>query len=44
LEATKEGVPAVPMFNTEKDIFDFLGLQFVEPEQRRDARDVMSKK
>jgi DNA polymerase beta len=40
LEATKEGVPAVPPFLTEKDIFDFLGLQYIEPEQRRDARDV----
>jgi DNA polymerase/3'-5' exonuclease PolX len=40
LEATKEGVPPVPPFTTEKDIFDFLGLQFVEPDKRRDARDV----
>ena len=40
LEATKEGVPAVPSFTAEKDIFDFLGLQFVEPDKRRDARDV----
>jgi DNA polymerase beta len=40
LESTKEGVPAVPPFTTEKDIFDFLGLQFVEPDKRRDARDV----
>ena len=40
LEATREGVAAVPAFNTEKDIFDFLGLQFVEPTMRRDARDV----
>lgn len=40
LEATREGVPAVPAFNEEKDIFDFLGLQFVEPDKRRDARDV----
>lgn len=40
LEATKDGVPAVPAFKTEKDIFDFLGLQYVEPTQRRDGRDV----
>jgi DNA polymerase beta len=40
LEATREGVPAVPAFSEEKDIFDFLGLQFVEPTLRRDARDV----
>ena len=40
LEATKDGVPAVPAFTTEKDIFDFLGLQYVEPNKRRDGRDV----
>jgi DNA polymerase beta len=40
LKPTKEGVPAVPAFMTEKDIFDFLGLQYVEPVLRRDARDV----
>ncbi len=40
LEATKQGVPAVPVFTTEKDIFDFLGLQYVEPTERRDASDV----
>jgi DNA polymerase/3'-5' exonuclease PolX len=40
LEATREGIPVVPVFNTEKDIFDFLGLQYVEPTMRRDARDV----
>ena len=36
LEATKAGVPAVPKFETEKDIFDFLGLKYVEPTQRKD--------
>lgn len=40
LEATKEGVPAVPAFKEEKDIFAFLGVQYVEPDKRRDARDV----
>jgi DNA polymerase beta len=40
LQATKEGVPAVPTFEKEKDIFDFLGLQFVEPQMRRDGADV----
>jgi hypothetical protein len=30
----KEGVPAVPPMGSEKDIFDFLGLAYVEPEQR----------
>lgn len=43
LQATKEGVPAVPAFNTEKDIFDFLGLKYVEPTDRKDGRDVASK-
>jgi DNA polymerase/3'-5' exonuclease PolX len=41
LLATKEGVPAVPAFTTEKDIFDFLGLQYIEPTLRRDGRDVV---
>lgn len=40
LEATKDGVPAVPAFKTEKDIFDFLGLKYVEPTARKDGRDV----
>lgn len=40
LEATKEGVPAVPPFKTEEDIFAFLGLHYVEPTMRRDGRDV----
>lgn len=30
----KEGVPAVPPMKTEKDIFDFLGLMYVEPVNR----------
>lgn len=42
LEPTKEGVAAVPAFSTEKDIFDFLGLRYVEPTMRRDARDVQA--
>jgi DNA polymerase/3'-5' exonuclease PolX len=41
LQATKEGVPAVPLFETEKDIFDFLGVQYVEPTMRRDRKDVV---
>jgi len=40
LEATKEGVPGVPPFETEKDIFDFLGLKYVEPTLRRDGKDI----
>lgn len=40
LKPTKEGVPAVPTFSTEQDIFAFLGLVYVEPTMRRDARDV----
>jgi DNA polymerase/3'-5' exonuclease PolX len=40
LKPTKEGVPAVPAFTKEEDIFAFLGLQYVEPTMRRDARDV----
>jgi DNA polymerase beta len=41
LQAVKEGVPAVPEFTTEEDIFDFLGLQYVEPPMRRDGKDVV---
>jgi DNA polymerase/3'-5' exonuclease PolX len=43
LEAVKDGVPAVPAFRVEKDIFDFLGLQYVEPDKRRDGKDVQPK-
>ncbi len=41
LEPTKEGVPAVPKMKTEKDIFDFLGLKYVEPTMRRGESDVL---
>jgi len=34
MKPTKEGVPAVPAMSSEKDIFDFLGLEFVEPQDR----------
>ena len=40
LQATKEGVPVVPAFNTEQDIFAFLGLKYIEPTMRRDGKDV----
>ncbi len=40
LKPTKEGLPAVPVFAREQDILAFLGLQYVEPTMRRDARDV----
>jgi DNA polymerase/3'-5' exonuclease PolX len=43
LQATKQGVPEVPPFATEQDIFDFLGLKYVEPTDRRDGRDVQAK-
>ena len=41
LEAIKQGVPAVPAFATEQDIFAFLGLTYVEPDKRRDSRDIV---
>ena len=41
LEPTKDGVAPVPVFTTEQDIFAFLGLQYVEPDKRRDGRDVV---
>ncbi len=40
MKPTREGVPAVPAMRTEKDIFDFLGLEFVEPKDRRGVGDV----
>jgi len=40
LQAVREGVPEVPAFRTEQDIFTFLGLEYVEPQNRRDGRDV----
>lgn len=40
MKPTKEGVPAVPEMRTEKDIFDFLGLEFVEPQDRKGVADV----
>lgn len=41
LQATKAGVHPVPAFTKEKDIFDFLGLQYVEPTMRRGAADIV---
>jgi DNA polymerase beta len=40
MKPTREGVTAVPPMKTEKDIFDFLGLVFVEPQDRRGVDDV----
>ena len=42
MEPTHEGVPPVPPMKTEQDIFAFLGLQYVEPTLRRDAKDVQA--
>lgn len=40
MKPTKEGVPEVPAMRTEKDIFDFLGLEYVKPQDRRGVTDV----
>jgi NAD-dependent DNA ligase len=40
LENKKKGVKVEKEFKTEKDIFDFLGLQFRTPIERRDGRSV----
>ena len=40
MKPTREGVPAVPPMKTEKDIFTFLGLSYVEPKDRKGALDV----
>lgn len=42
LENKKKGAKVSKEFKTEKDIFDFLGLQFKSPIERRDGRDIMS--
>jgi DNA polymerase/3'-5' exonuclease PolX len=34
LKVTRAGVPQPPIMTSEKDIFDFLGLQYVNPEER----------
>jgi NAD-dependent DNA ligase len=41
LENKKKGPKVERDFNTEKDIFDFLGLQFKTPIERKDGRGVM---
>jgi DNA polymerase beta len=43
MKPEREGLPAVPPMKTEKDIFDFLGLQYVEPNMRRSPADVKMK-
>jgi len=42
LENKKKGEKVDQNFNSEKDIFDFLGLQFKTPEERKDGRAVMA--
>ena len=39
LKKMRDGVPVPPAMNSEKDIFDFLGLAYVKPESRRDGMD-----
>lgn len=43
MKPTREGVPEVPRMSSEKDIFDFLNLQYVKPEDRKAASDVKEK-
>lgn len=40
MKPVKEGVPAVPPMASEQDIFTFLGLKYVEPQQREGERNV----
>lgn len=40
MKPVKEGVEEPPRMEEEKDIFDYLGLQYVEPEKREGAKDV----
>jgi DNA polymerase beta len=41
MKPVKEGVKEVPPMKTERDIFDFLGLQYVEPEDRVGASNII---
>ncbi len=41
LKPVKEGVPPVPPMKTEEDIFAFLGLEYVEPEQRIGEKNIV---
>jgi DNA polymerase beta len=43
MKPVKDGVREVPSMKTEKDIFDFLQLKYVEPHMRRAASDVEEK-
>ena len=42
MKPTKEGVAEVPPMKSEKDIFAFLGLKYVEPKDRKGIEDVVS--
>ena len=44
LENKKKGKKVEQAFQSEKDIFDFLGLQFKEPNERKDGRSIVGKK
>lgn len=41
LTPIREGVPAVPYMKTEKDIFKFLGLRYIEPSKRVDNKQII---
>ena len=41
MKPVKEGVPAVPPMKKEEDIFAFLGLQYVEPEDREGEKNII---
>lgn len=43
MKPERDGLPPVPPMKSEKDIFEFLGLQYVEPERRKGAADVKLK-
>jgi DNA polymerase beta len=41
MKPVKEGVEDAPRMDEEKDIFDYFGLQYVEPEKREGTKDVI---
>lgn len=44
LTPIREGVQEVPFMETEKDIFKFLGLRYIEPSKRVDSHQIISSK
>ena len=44
MENKKKGEKLTQLFKTEKEVFDFLGLKYIAPEERKDANSMLLKK